>query len=124
MTQELTETSTRSDVDQLKELFGPPPVLSSEDIEAYHKIAQGVLRCFGPRDFFERMLLEQAVDASWKIVRYTRHQTLAIDRRFRQRLEFQARQLKLAAERREALNKGGTRSTGSKRRNLREGTPA
>src|SRR5207302_1621148 len=48
----------------------------------------------------------QAVDASWKIVRYTRHQTLAIDRRFRQRLEFQARQLKLAAERREALNKG------------------
>jgi hypothetical protein len=100
------DVSAAVDLKEFKELYGPPPVLSSEKMEAYDRMLIGFIKCCQPRDFFERMLLKQVVDETWHIERYTRHKSLAMDRRFRQRLEFQAKQRKLgtAKERAEACS--------------------
>jgi hypothetical protein len=48
------------------------------------------------------MYKRQVVDSTWEIVRYTRHKTLAIDRKFRARLEFQAKRERERAKLKEA----------------------
>jgi hypothetical protein len=86
-------------VAQLKEMFGPPPLLSSESIEAYDKFLAGLVDCFNPSDPFEAMLVRQVADETAFAARYTRHHTLAIDGRLRRLREFQAKQAKALAER-------------------------
>ena len=86
-------------VAQLKEMFGPPPLLSSESIEAYDKVLAGLVDSFNPGDPFEAMLVRQVADDTAFAARFTRHHTLAIDGRLRRRREFQAKQAKAVAER-------------------------
>ena len=50
-------------------------------------------------------LIRQVQQAAWTIQRYSRHQTVAIDRRFRESLEFQQKRKQLQKARREALAK-------------------
>jgi hypothetical protein len=100
---------------QLKEfgaLFGAPSVLTSESESHYHEIWQKLIECFMPHDFMELLLIRQVQNETWKIMRYTRHQTIAIDRRFRQSLEFQAQRKKEQLVRREALAKEFADKTG------------
>jgi hypothetical protein len=77
---------------ELKELLGPPPVLSSEDPKGYDEMMARLMECLWPNDFLEKLLIKQIVDSSWEIVRYTRHKTLGIERRARQIREAQAKQ--------------------------------
>jgi hypothetical protein len=60
----------------------------------------------------ELLLIRQVQNESWKIMRYTRHQTLGIDRRFRESLEFQVKAQKEQAARRGALAKELAQQTG------------
>ena len=63
------------------------------------------MQCFDPRDFMERLLIKQLVDCTWEIMRYTRHKTASIERKFRQRLELQSKVAKAAGQNREALGR-------------------
>jgi hypothetical protein len=87
---------------KLREWFGPPPVLSTENQKAYDDLTMQLLQAFRPTDFIELMYIRQRADSTWEIVRYTRHKTLAIDRKFRARLEFQAKRERARAKLKEA----------------------
>ena len=101
MTEKLSETSLATTVQELKDLFGAPPVLSTESMAAYEQISTQMVQCIRPRDCLEKMCVRHIVDATWDAVRTTRHKTLAIERKYRQRLEFQAARIVLAAKKRE-----------------------
>jgi hypothetical protein len=97
---------------KLREWFGPPPVLSTENQNAYDDLTMQLLQDFKPHSFIELMYIRQLADSTWEIVRYTRHKTLAIDRNFRARLEFQAKRERERARLKEAI----TRELGEKDR--------
>jgi hypothetical protein len=82
---------------ELKELLGPPPVLSSEDPKAYDEISARLMECLGPKDFLEQLLIKQFVDNTWDSMRYARHKTLGIERKARQIREAQAKRAKAQA---------------------------
>jgi hypothetical protein len=90
---------------EFKRLFGPPPVLSTESVEAYHDMMASFTEALRPRDLLEYTFVKELTDATWDLIRYTRHKALAMDRKFRARLEHQAKRAKLAKERKEALTK-------------------
>lgn len=98
----LSRRLTTTQIDELGALFGPPPVLSSEEAAHYEQMFQGMNSCFMPMDFVELMFIRMALDEAWKIKRYRRNQTVGIERRFRQSLEYQERRKTEIKKRREA----------------------
>jgi hypothetical protein len=96
------ERSTATNLAELRELFGPPPVLSAENEKAYDDLTIQLLQIFRPRDFIEPMYIRELADSSWQLARYTRHKTSAIDRKFHPRLEFQAKRDRARAQLKEA----------------------
>jgi hypothetical protein len=85
---------------ELRALLGPPPVLRTENQEHYEKIFEQLAEVWQPRDFMEVILLKEFADAIWLLIRYQRHQTLLIERRYRQKLETQAQRARLEQARR------------------------
>jgi hypothetical protein len=57
---------------------------------------------FAPRDFMGQLLIKELTDSHWEVMRHSRHTTLLMERRFRDRLEFQAQRRKHAAQGKEA----------------------
>jgi hypothetical protein len=94
---------SRQQVQELTPLFGPPPVLSSEDAQHYDQTWQGLVACLVPQDFMELYLIRQVLNEIWKIARYTRHQAVGIERRFHTIREFQAQRTKEQKARKENL---------------------
>jgi hypothetical protein len=86
-------------------LFGPPPVLRTENLENFEKLFGQVMACIMPRDVIESILVRNFVYASWQIDRYSRHQIACIERRHRQNVEFQVQRAKAQKMRKEALAK-------------------
>ena len=93
-------------------ILGPIPVLSTEDAKHYNVMWKNLILSFRPRNFMELLLIRQVQDETWRILRYTRHRTVSIDRRFRQSLEFQSQRMKEQKARREALAKELAEKTG------------
>ena len=87
----------------LDALAGPSPVLRTEDRELYEKVRGRFMACFMPEDILEWQLVNRLVDEAWFIKRYTRHQTVAVERWYQQGLEFQVQRLKSQHARKEAL---------------------
>jgi hypothetical protein len=85
----------------LEQLSGPPPVLRTEDAELYDQVRTYFLDCFTPEDIVQWYLVDRLVDSAWLIKRYSRHQTVAVERWYRQSLEFQAQRMKLQNARKE-----------------------
>ena len=85
----------------LEALSGPPPVLRTEDAELYDKFRAYFMACFRPEDVVQWYLVDRLVDNAWFIKRYSRHQTVAVERWYRQSLEFQAQRMKLQNARKE-----------------------
>jgi hypothetical protein len=106
------ENSTSKLGAEQKNLFGPPPLLSSENGDHYNELWTRLATCLNPRDFMEELLVKTVVDATWLTQRYVRHQTLAIERRFRQNLEFQAKRSKDIKQRRDEQVKALAEKTG------------
>jgi hypothetical protein len=99
MRNKLPMKRTKTEVAEFSALLGSAPVLSSESDQDYNEMWENLIVTFAPRDFMELLLIRQVQNETWKILRYTRHQTLGIDRRFRESLELQAaRQGALAKE--------------------------
>jgi len=88
---------------KLRPLFGPPPVLSTERRVDYENIYKQYVEHFEPKDFFELMLLNDLVNAFWLRRRYTRHQTLGIERWHQQTLAFQAKRKKSQDDKKQGL---------------------
>jgi hypothetical protein len=74
-------------------LFGSPPVLSTEDPKLFQGILEQVMAAIQCEDGIVLLLVRHFVYASWKLERYIRHDTIAIERRYRQQLEFQAKRI-------------------------------
>ena len=87
----------------LEALVGPPPVLCTEDRELYEKIRARFMACLAPADVLEWHLVSRLIDEAWFIKRYARHQTVAVERRYQQSLEFQAQRVKAQNARKETL---------------------
>lgn len=79
---ELEPASHISDFAKLKKLFGPPPVLSSEDPKAYDAMWARILESLKASDFIEQMLGKDLTDATWEMKRYSRHKALVIERQY------------------------------------------
>jgi hypothetical protein len=92
-------------VSAFEALSGPPPVLRTEERKLYDQIRAKFMSCFKPEDILEWQLINRLVDEAWFIKRYSRHQTLAIERRYQQSLEFRAQRLRAENARKEQLAK-------------------
>jgi hypothetical protein len=79
-------------VAEINNICGPPPILSSESLEAYQKLLLGLFATIQPRDTLEQVLVRGLADSAWEILRYTRHKALLIERKHRQTLEGRAHQ--------------------------------
>ena len=85
---------------EIKEVWGPRPVLSSEDAKAYDRILLNLIQCIDPENFMEQMLVKEVADSTWEQVRYTRHKPLVMERRFCDQRKFEAqRQKRMGRER-------------------------
>ncbi len=81
----------------IRQMCGPPPVLSTESVKAYDQMLLRTIQCLRPRDFMERMFIKHLTDCNWEIIRYTRHKALHLDRKHRQLRENRSRHAKKAA---------------------------
>jgi hypothetical protein len=89
MAKDLQKTSFTTDFVELKQLFGPPPVLSSEDPKAYDAMWARILESLKTSDFIEQMLSKDLTDATWEMKRYSRHKALVIERQYREQQEME-----------------------------------
>jgi hypothetical protein len=87
MTKSLKPISPAKSLAKLKLLFGPPPVLGSEDPKAYDAMMAEILAAIKPRDFIGEMLVKNLTDAIWEAKRYLRLKTLGIERQYREQQE-------------------------------------
>jgi hypothetical protein len=105
MKKENAKISTKTDLDAFATVLGSPSLLTTESASEYGEMFDQLIEALQPNDGLELLLVRQVLHETWKIMRYERHQTLGIDRRVRQSIEFQT---ELKAERvvkREALSK-------------------
>lgn len=68
------------------EMFGPPPVLSSENKETYYKFRNACVAYYRPTDDRHWLWIKELVDTQWEILRYLRYRTTAIERSNRIRM--------------------------------------
>ena len=85
-----------------KILFGPPPILTTEDGECFEDTFNFVINALKPEDMVALITVRRYVEANWIVNRLTRHGTVAIERLFRQSAEYRAERLRLQKERKEA----------------------
>ena len=64
-------------------IFGPAPVLSSEDQEGYAALLKGHIAFYRPAHPMVVFLIKQLADTQWEIFRFIRNRTVSIERRFR-----------------------------------------
>ncbi len=110
MKMEVPGSLTKEQAKHLNGLFGPPPLLSSEDGAAYRDMRRRVFKVLRPQDFMERYFVEQLVIEMWKISRFNRHQVIGIERRYQQNLEFQEQRRSAQAAKKEAKTETAERS--------------
>jgi hypothetical protein len=68
-------------------MFGPSPVLSTEDPKAFEELFLNLGRCHRPRDFQSLLLVWEIAVDTWNVRRCTLHGTITIDRSLRARTE-------------------------------------
>ena len=91
------------DPDRYKVLFGPPPILSTEDRGRFEDVFDAVIDALKPEDFVVLLQVRHFVESTWIVDRLTRHGTVAIERWFRQSPEYREERLKLEKSRKEGL---------------------
>jgi hypothetical protein len=94
--------STAPDMKEIKKLFGPAPVLTSESLKDYDVILKRLVECIEPDDFIEQMFVIDLANATWDIKRFGFHKILVIEREHQRHQEMetkrrQAEQKKKAA---------------------------
>ena len=74
------ESSGPLALDKMRSILGAPPLLSTENAEAYNAMQQHYMEALEPKDFVVQMLIKDLVDADWGSLRYKRHKAWAIER--------------------------------------------
>ena len=69
------------------DLFGPAPVLSSENASNFRSLLDQVTAALKPRDVIELIYIRSFVQEVWTIERFRRYATVAIERRYQESLE-------------------------------------
>jgi hypothetical protein len=87
---------TPVDLDKLKSILGPPPLLSTENAQSYDAMLFHYMDALKPRDFFLQMLIKNLVDTCWEGLRFPRHKAWAVERRDRRWRKLQARHIERA----------------------------
>jgi hypothetical protein len=96
--------ASKFDLAEMKALFAAPPVLATESAEQFEKVFDQVAVSLNVQDMVELILVRDFAIPSWELDRYTRHRTVAFDRKFKDTLEAQVQQLKTQRARREAYS--------------------
>jgi hypothetical protein len=86
------------------DLFGPAPVLSTEDAGKFQSLLQQVTAALKPLDVVELILIRSFVIEVWTIERLRRHATVAIDRRYQEDLEHMLYRAKVQKARKDGLD--------------------
>jgi hypothetical protein len=103
---------TTSQLEAFSAILGAAPVLSTEDANHYNEIWDNLIKRFRPKDFLELVLIRQVQNETWKIMRYTRHQTVVIDRRIQDDRKIQAWRANEQNARRAAVAREAAERTG------------
>ncbi len=90
-------------VTTLLRLFGPAPVLSSEDRAQFDQVLESLIGCFLPKDFMEQTLVWELALATWETARIARNKTASVEGKFLERLAHQGKRSKAKAEHDEAI---------------------
>ena len=93
---------TKFNLAETKALLARPPVLATELDERFERIFDQVVRSLHVEDAVELILVREFTITSWEIERYTRHRTIAFDRKVKDTLQVQLQQLKEQKARRQA----------------------
>jgi hypothetical protein len=101
MSQKSEQSMTADQVVDLWKVFGPLPVLSTESLDAYERLASEYAAHYNPTNALQLRFVREAVDADWESFRYSRHRTVTIDRYFRKEAEENVSHLRQKNERRE-----------------------
>ena len=62
---------------ELWKLFGKPPVLSSESLDAYEKLSTEYIFQYKPTNAIQLRAIREIVDADWENSRGSRHRTVS-----------------------------------------------
>jgi hypothetical protein len=89
MTQFLSNPPTENEIAAQWAVFGPTPVLPTEDQYAYDRIRASYVAHFEPTNPLQMRLIREVVDADWEISRMTRNKAVAVERRFCRQIENQ-----------------------------------
>jgi predicted ATP-dependent protease len=103
---------TNAQLSDLSALLGEPPVLSSENAENYQLMWKKLIECFTPTDLMELVLVQQIQTETWKILRFHRHQALAVERRYRESSQFLAERRNALKAKKQALAEELARKSG------------
>jgi hypothetical protein len=68
------------------EPFGPPPVLSSENPEAYYALRTGYVDYYRPANIVHLSWISELVNTHWEILRQLRYRTAAIESYYQDRM--------------------------------------
>lgn len=98
MSQQTKKSLTTDQVVDLWELFGPPPVLSSENADAYQKLVAEYIIQYEPTNALQLRAIREAVDADWESSRCSRHRTVMVERYFRKEANERVLRLQQANE--------------------------
>jgi hypothetical protein len=77
-----TKPLTEEEAKQRWNFFGPPPVLKTEDNEAYANIRQGHLAFYRPTSILDLSLIRELVDTEWEMFRLIRIRTKLLNTRY------------------------------------------
>ncbi len=94
--------ASKFDLTEMKALFAAPPVLATESADQFEKVFDQVAASLNVQDMVELILVRDFAIPSWELDRYTRHRTVAFDRKFKDTLEAQVQQPKIQRARRVA----------------------
>jgi hypothetical protein len=73
-------TLTENEMAARWEMFGPPPVLRSENKDGYNKLRNGCVAYYQPTNDRHWAWIRELVDTQWEILRHLRYRTAAIKR--------------------------------------------
>src|SRR4029077_6910763 len=73
-------TLTENEMAARWEMFGPPPVLRSENKDGYNKLRSACVAYYQPTNDRHWAWIRELVDTQWEILRHLRYRTAAIKR--------------------------------------------
>jgi hypothetical protein len=71
---------THNEIAERWDMFGPPPILGSENKDGYYRLRNAFVRYFRPTDARQWSWVRELVDTQWEIHRHLGNRTAAIER--------------------------------------------